>query len=174
MQEEADNEDDKWITVTGNCKTKILLKPTPKPKLHNSFAILSQPNAPTNYNTSSPTQKMGDDKTIIPPNPQEHHRQQKIAWCQLIMQPLKRLHESDNMFIQNNITHTKDECTILAKGDNNNVRHVAIDSAHAKHDTPNIRLAKRSRTTAYIFWFGIQADDKKHHQEQTLQLCQAI
>ncbi len=75
MPEEGVNKDDKWITVTGNGKTKILLKPTPKPKLHNAFDILSQPNAPTIYNTSSPTQKMDDNNTIIPPNPQEHRRQ---------------------------------------------------------------------------------------------------
>jgi hypothetical protein len=77
MPEEGENENDKWITVTGNGKTKNLLKPKLEPKLHNAFAILSQPNAPTIYNMSGPALQMDDDKTIIPPDPREHHRQQK-------------------------------------------------------------------------------------------------
>jgi hypothetical protein len=71
--------DDKWITVTGNSKTKKLLNPKPKPKLHNAFSIFSQPNAPTHYNVPSPTQQMDDDQTIMPPGPQEHRMQQKIT-----------------------------------------------------------------------------------------------
>ncbi len=78
MPEEGENENDKWITVTDNGKTKNLLKPKLEPKLHNAFAILSQPNAPTIYNMSGPALQMDDDKTIIPPDPQEHRRQQKI------------------------------------------------------------------------------------------------
>jgi hypothetical protein len=34
--------------------------------LHNAFAILSQPDAPTYYDVPSPAQQMNDDKTIIP------------------------------------------------------------------------------------------------------------
>jgi hypothetical protein len=63
MQEKGENKSDKWITVTGNRKTKNLLNPKPKLELHNAFAILSQPNAPTNYNTSSPAQQMDNEKT---------------------------------------------------------------------------------------------------------------
>ncbi len=55
--EEGENEDDKWITVTGTGKQKHLLKPKPKPTLHNAFAILSQPDDPTNYNMSGPPLK---------------------------------------------------------------------------------------------------------------------
>ena len=76
---ELENEDDKWITVTGRGKTKKLLKPKLKPKLHNAFAILSQPDAPTIYNMSGPKLHMDDDKTIIPHDPIEHCRQRKIA-----------------------------------------------------------------------------------------------
>ncbi len=65
--------------VTGNCKTNNLLNLKPKPKLHNAFAILSQPDAPTHYNAPSPTQQMDDNKTIIPPGLQESRRQQKLA-----------------------------------------------------------------------------------------------
>ncbi len=67
------------MMVTSNGKTKNLLNPKPKPKLHNTFAILYQPNAPTYYNVPSPTQQIDNNKTIIPPGPQEHRRQQKIA-----------------------------------------------------------------------------------------------
>jgi hypothetical protein len=73
--EDRENDNDKWITVTGNGKTKKLLNPKPKPKLHNAFAILSQPGAPIYYDSLSPTQQVDDDKTIIPPGPREHRRQ---------------------------------------------------------------------------------------------------
>jgi hypothetical protein len=66
MSEEGENEDDKWITVTGRGKTKKLLKPKLKPTLHNAFAILSQPDDPTSYNMSGPTLKMDDNKTLAP------------------------------------------------------------------------------------------------------------
>jgi hypothetical protein len=45
--ENGEKDNDKWITVTGNGKTKSLLNPKQNPKLCNAFAILSQPNAPT-------------------------------------------------------------------------------------------------------------------------------
>ncbi len=67
--EEGENENDKWITVTGNGKTKHLLKPKLKPKLHNAFVILSQPNAPIIYNMSSPALQMDNNKTMTPPDP---------------------------------------------------------------------------------------------------------
>ncbi len=67
-KKEGENEDDKWITVTGSGKTKKLLKPKLKPTLHNAFTILSQPNDHTSYNMSGPPLQMDDDKTIIPPD----------------------------------------------------------------------------------------------------------
>jgi hypothetical protein len=79
MPEYGEKDNDKWITVTGNCKTKTLLNPKPNPKVYNAFAILSQPNAPTHYDALHPTQQIKDNKTIIPPCPQEHRRQQKIT-----------------------------------------------------------------------------------------------
>jgi hypothetical protein len=66
--EDGEN-DDKWITVIGNSKTKNLVNPKPKPKVHNAFAILSQPGAPTHYNVPSPTQQMDTTK---PSSPQAH------------------------------------------------------------------------------------------------------
>jgi hypothetical protein len=72
--------------------------------VHNEFAILSQPNAPTHYNALSPTQQIDNDKTIIPPGPQEHRRQQKIAQCQHIKQTLRQLGKSDDLFLDNSIT----------------------------------------------------------------------
>jgi hypothetical protein len=75
MLEEGENKNNKWITVTGNSKIKKLLNPKPKPKLHNAFAILSQPNTPAYYDAPSPAQLMDNDRTVIPPGPREYHRQ---------------------------------------------------------------------------------------------------
>jgi hypothetical protein len=59
-------------------KQKKILNPKPNPKVHNAFAILSQPNALTHYDAPCPTQKINNDKTIIPFGPREHRRQQKL------------------------------------------------------------------------------------------------
>jgi hypothetical protein len=117
--------------------------------VHNAFVILSQPNAPTHYDMLCPTQQINDNKTIIPPGPQEQHRQQKIAQCWHIKQTLRRLHKSDNLFLDNSITQTKDECTSIAKNDTNNAKRVVIYSAHAQFVQPTIRLAQRGQNTAY-------------------------
>jgi len=109
------NEDDKWITVSGSGKTKKIPRPKLAPKLHNAFAILFKPNTPTIYNMSGPALQMDDDKTIIPPNPLEHCRQRKIAQRQHIKQTLRRLRDSDDMFLNNSITRAEDERTILDK-----------------------------------------------------------
>jgi hypothetical protein len=92
---------------------------------------------------------MDDDKTIIPPGPQEHRRQQKNARRQHIKQTLRWLHGSDDLFLDNSITHAEDKCTAIAKNDTNNARHLAIDSAHAQRNQPTIGLAQRSRNKAY-------------------------
>jgi hypothetical protein len=135
MPEEGENENAKWITVTGNGKTKKLLKPKLEPKLHNAFAILSQPNAPTIYNMSGPALQMDNNKTIIPPNPREHRRQQKIARGQHIKQMLRRLHDSDNLFLDSSITLAEDEWTSLAKNDtsNKNVRQSTQPTPSVTH-----------------------------------------
>ncbi len=135
--------------VTGNGKTKNLLNPKSNPKVHNAFAILSQPDAPTHYNAPLPTQKINDDKTIIPPGPREHHRQRKIARCQHIKLTLQRLRKSGNLFLDNSIPQAKDECTAIAKNDTNNAKHIAIDSAHAQCNQPTIGLAQRGQNMAY-------------------------
>jgi hypothetical protein len=77
--------------VTGKGETKKILNPKPKPKLHNPFAILSQPNASTYYNAPSLAQQMDKDRIIIPPGPQNRRRQQKTTRRQHIKQTLQRL-----------------------------------------------------------------------------------
>jgi hypothetical protein len=149
MPEEGENEDDKWITVTGKGKTKNLLKPKLKPKLHNAFAILSQPDAPTIYNMSSPVLQMDNNKTIIPPDPREHRRQCRIAWRQHIKQTLRQLRDSDDLFLDNSITLAEDERTSLAKDDTNNKKCLAINAAHTKRGTPSIGIAQRGRNATY-------------------------
>ncbi len=107
--EEGENEDDKWITVTGRGKTKKLLKPKLKPTLHNAFAILSQPDELTSYNMSGPPLQMNDDTTILPPDPRAHRMQCKMAQRQHIKQMLRRLRDSDNLFLDDSITLAEDE-----------------------------------------------------------------
>jgi hypothetical protein len=97
----------------------------------------------------SQTQQIHDNKTIIPLGPREHRRQQTIARCQHIKQMLQQLCKSDDLFLDNSITHTKDECTAIAKKNTNNAKHVAINSACAQRNQLTIRLAQCSQNTAY-------------------------
>jgi hypothetical protein len=130
--------------VTGNGRTKKLLNPKPNPKVHNAFVILSQPNAPTYYDAPSPTQQIDDDKTIIPPGQHEHRRQRKFSWCQHIKQTLRGLCKSEDLFLDNSITHVEDKRTAIAKNDTNNAKHVATNSAHAQRDQTTIGFAQCS------------------------------
>jgi hypothetical protein len=91
---------------------------------------------------------MGNNKTIIPPGPREHCRQQKNARRQHIKQTLRRLRKSDDLFLDNSITHAEDKCTAIAKDNTSNTKHVAINSAHAQHDQPTIGLTQCGRNTA--------------------------
>ncbi len=149
MPEEGEKKNDKWITVTGNRKTKKILKPKLKPELHNAFAILSQPNAPTIYNMSGPALQMDNNKTIIPPDPREHRRQQKIARQQHIKQTLWQLCDSDNLFLDNSITLAEDKLTSLAKNNTRNKKGEAINTAHTMRGTPSIRFAQQGPNTVY-------------------------
>jgi hypothetical protein len=120
----------------------------------NVFAILSLSTDPTtNTNTPalvpSPIALATDNKMIIPPGPREHHRQQKIARHQHIKQTLQQLHKSDDLFLDNSITHAEYECTAIAKGNTNNAKCVAINSAHAQRNQWTIGLAQHGRNTAY-------------------------
>ena len=94
--------------------------PKLRPKVHNAFAILSQPDDPTRYYMSGPPLQKDDDKTIIPPDPCEHRRQRKIARQQHIKQTLRRLRDSNDLFLGNSITLAEDKRTSLAKADDNN------------------------------------------------------
>ncbi len=111
--------------------------------MHNAFAILSQPDAPTYYKALCLTEQINNNKTTIPPGPRKHHRQQKNARCQHIKQTLRRLCKSDNLFLDNSITHANNECTAIAKNNTNNTKRVAIDSSHAQCDQPTIGIAQR-------------------------------
>jgi hypothetical protein len=104
---------------------------------------------------------MDNNKTIIPPGPREHRRQQKISRRQHIKQTLRRLRESVDLFIDNSITHAEDERTAIAKNDTNNAKHVAINSAHAQHNQPTIRLAQRGQNSAYFLGFAFNRTIKK-------------
>jgi hypothetical protein len=124
--------------AAGVIHTKKLLTPKLKPTLHNAFAILSQPDDPTNYNMSEPPMQMEDDNTSIPPDPREHRRQRKIARRQHIKQTLRCLRDSDNLFLENSITLAEDEWISLAKDDDSNKKRMAINDAHTKRGTTSI------------------------------------
>jgi hypothetical protein len=98
---------------------------------------------------SGPALQMDDDKTIIPPDPREHRRQQKIARQQHIEQTLRRLRDSDDLFLNNSITLAEDEQTSLAKDDISNKKCLAINAAHTKRGTPSTGIAQRGRNAAY-------------------------
>jgi hypothetical protein len=147
--------------VTGKSKPKNLLKPKLKPTLHNAFAILSQLDDPTNYTMSGPRLTMDDDTTILPPDPQDHRRQRKIARHQHIKQTLRRLRDSDNLFLDNSITLAEDERTSLAKADKTDKKRMAIDAAHTKRGTTSIGLAQRGRNAAYSLGSAFNRTFKK-------------
>ncbi len=135
--------------MTGKGKNKNLLKPKLEPKLHNAFAILSQPDAPTIYNMSGPALQMDDNKTITPPDPREHPRQRKINRQLHIKQTLRRLQDNDDLFLNNSITLAEDKQTSLAKDNTNNKKRLAINAAHTKHGTPSIGIAQCGCNAAY-------------------------
>ncbi len=136
-----------WIQVKhkNSPKTK-LTSPVNSITTHNAYGILSHSDDPT-----------PDDKTIYiyPPLAQqnadihEYSRQYKIARRQHIKQTLHLLSKSKNLFLDNNITQAEDKQTILAKGNQTNTQHRAIDSAHVKNNRPAIGLAQRSCNTTY-------------------------
>jgi hypothetical protein len=129
--------------------------------LHNAFAILSQPDNPTCYNMSSPPLKMDKDKTIIPPDPQKHHRQRKIARQQHIKQTLQRLRKSNDLFLDNSITLAEDEWTSLAKTGDSNKKLMAINDAHTKQGTARIGFAQRGHNAAYSLGSAFNRTIKK-------------
>jgi hypothetical protein len=66
----------------------------------------------------------------------------------------------DNLFLGNSITQAEDECTAIAKNNTNNIKRVAIHSAHAQRDQPTIGLAQREQNMAYCL--GSAFNKNKH------------
>ena len=62
---------------------------------------------------------------------------------------LRQLGKSDDLFLKNSIIITEDKCTDLAKNDDNNAKHKAIDSTHGRRDKPSIGLAQCGCNLAY-------------------------
>jgi len=91
---------------------------------------------------SGPPLQMDDDKTIIPPDPREHHQQRKIARQQHIKQMLQRLCDSDDLFLDDSITLAEDKQTSLAKADDSNRKRMANNDAHNKRGTTSIGFAQ--------------------------------
>ncbi len=144
---DSKNDESDWIQVKhkNSPKTKLTSLVNSITK-HNAYGILSHSDDP-----------IPDDETIYidPPLVQqdadihEHRRQRKIARRQHIKQMLCLISKSKNLILDNSITQTEDKRTILAKGDQTNTQHRAIDSAHVKNNKPAIGLAQRGHNTAY-------------------------
>ncbi len=124
---------------------------------------------------------MDNDRTITPLGPREHCMQWKIALRHHIKQTLWWLCKSDELFLNNSITHAKDECTAIAKSDTINAKHVAIGTAYAQRDQPNIRLAQCSHNMAYCLgsafnWTMKKLNRNKHvyfAKQNKVHLCDA-
>jgi hypothetical protein len=139
--------------------------------LHNAFAKLSQPNAPTIYNMSGPALQMEDNKTIIPPDPREHRRQRKIARQQHIKQTLRQLRDSDDLFLNNSITLAEDKRTSLAKDNTNNKKCLAIDAAHTKRGTLSIGITQRGRNATYSLGSAFNRTIKKINKNKYVRIA---
>ncbi len=138
--------------------------PKLRPKVHNAFAILSQPDDPTRYYMSNPPLQKADDKTIIPPDPCKHCRQRKIARRQHIKQT--RLRDSDGLFLDNSITLAEDKRTSLAKANDNNKKRMAINDAHNKRGTTRIGFPQRGRNAAYSLSSAFNRTIKKLNKDK--------
>ncbi len=104
---------------------------------------------------------MDDDKTIIPPDPQEYRRQCKIAQQQRIKQTLRQLRNSNDLFLDDSNTRTEDKRTSLAKAGDSNKKRMAINTAHIKHSTTSIGFAQRGRNAAYSLGYAFNRTIKK-------------
>jgi hypothetical protein len=129
-----------------NGRTVIRTKITPPVlnTINDAFAILSVSNNPTTKQATpvlvpNPISCKTVDKTIMF-DPKKHCRQCKIARQQHVRQTLQRLHENDNLFLDNSITITEDKRTNLAKNNDSNTKRKAIDSAHVRQDKPSIGI----------------------------------
>jgi hypothetical protein len=105
--------------------------------------------------------QMDDNKTIVPPDPREHCRQCKIARQQHIKQTLLRLHESDDLFLNDSITPTEDEWTSLAKANDNNKKHLAIKDVNTKRGTTSIGFSQHGRNADYSLGSAFNQTIKK-------------
>jgi hypothetical protein len=76
-------------------------------------------------------------------------------------QTLRRLRERDILFLDNSITRAEDERTILAKADDSNKKHMAINNAHTKRSTTSIGYAQRSRNATYSLGSAFNRKIKK-------------
>ncbi len=63
--------------------------------------------------------------------------------------------------MDNSITQAKDEQTVLAKGNQTNLQHLAIDSAHVNSNKSAIGLTQRGCNTAYSLGTTISQTFKK-------------
>ena len=97
------------------------------------------------------------DCKIIIDSPKEHCRQGKIARHQHIMQMLRPLRNSDDLFVDNSSTLAEDKRTSLAKSNTNNKKCSAINS----RGTTSIGFAQSGRNITYSLGSAFNRTIKK-------------
>jgi hypothetical protein len=150
---ERKDDTDGWIKIEWKDSYKNKITPPVLTTTNITIAILSVSNNPTMKQAApvlvpSLISYKTDDKTIMF-DPKEHCRQCKIARRQHVQQMLRQLRENDDLFLDNSITITEDECTDLAKNNYSNAKRKAIDMSHIRRDKPSISLAQRGRNLVY-------------------------
>ena len=99
--------------------------------------------------SSTPLQMDNDNTIIMPSDPREHSRQREKAQQQHIKQTLRRLRDSNDLFLDDSITLAEDKRTSLAKANDSNRKCMAINDAQTKRGTTSIGFAQRGRNAAY-------------------------
>ncbi len=112
-------------------KLKIYLTPNPNPNCIMRLPYSPNPTPPPNTRCPALHSNWTTTKPSYPQALESIVGSGKIAWHRHIKQTLRQLRKNDNLFLDNSITHTKDECAAITKNNTNNAKPVATNSAHA-------------------------------------------
>ncbi len=74
---------------------------------------------------------------------------------------LRRLRDSDNLFLDDSITLAEDKRTSLAKANESNKKCLAINAAHTKRGTTSIVFSQRGCNAAYSLGSAFNRTIKK-------------
>jgi hypothetical protein len=114
--------DEGWTVVTKGFQPKTS-QPTPI-KTHNAFSILSANNGPKINPPLTQPKAPAPEVDYIP------LKKKRTRILQHRKDTLRRLRDSDKLFLDTCITQAKDERTAMAKENTTNVKPIAIVKAH--------------------------------------------